>query len=92
MQASDSLTMALRALSGNKLRSVLTMLGIVIGVAAVIALVSFGTRVQDYVSASVQSLGSNLLYIAPGSLQEFSGGPAGSSLRSSRALLTMDDV
>ncbi|MHB0877419.1 MAG: ABC transporter permease [Anaerolineae bacterium] len=92
MESLDSLAMAMRALAGNKLRSALTMLGIVIGVAAVIALVSLGAGVQAYVGRSVQALGSNLLYVAPGSLREFGGGPAASSLRATRALLTMDDV
>jgi putative ABC transport system permease protein len=54
------------ALSANKARSGLTMLGIVIGIASVIALVSIGTGAQNSISASIQSLGSNLLVITPG--------------------------
>ena len=54
------------ALSANKARSGLTMLGIVIGIASVIALVSIGTGAQNSISSSIQSLGSNLLVITPG--------------------------
>lgn len=92
MKIVDSLSMAWRALIANKLRAALTMLGIIIGVSAVIALVSLGEGVQAYVARRVQSLGSNLLYVAPGSLQELGGGPQASALRSTRALLTMADV
>ncbi len=54
------------ALSANKARSGLTMLGIIIGIASVIALVSIGTGAKNSVTASIESLGSNLLVITPG--------------------------
>ncbi|MBI2756377.1 MAG: ABC transporter permease [Chloroflexi bacterium] len=57
---------ALRALGANKLRTTLTMLGIVIGVGAVIALMSIGKGAQASVTASIQSQGTNLLFIRPG--------------------------
>ena len=57
---------ALRALQRNKLRSALTMLGIIIGVAAVIAMVSVGRGADAAVQQQIQSLGNNLLMVVPG--------------------------
>jgi putative ABC transport system permease protein len=59
---------ALRALRVNKLRSILTMLGIIIGVGAVIAMVSVGAGAQARVAEQIRSLGSNLIIILPGSV------------------------
>lgn len=59
--------MALMSLYANKMRSLLTMLGIIIGVGAVIALVSVGMGVRSNVTNSIASLGSNMLIISPGS-------------------------
>jgi putative ABC transport system permease protein len=70
MSVIESFRIALRALSANKLRSVLTMLGIIIGVGAVIALMSVGQGVQLMVTDQLQSAGSNLLIIIPGSLSD----------------------
>jgi putative ABC transport system permease protein len=61
-----TLTAALRALRRNKLRSVLTMLGIIIGVAAVISMVSVGQGANLAVQRQIESLGTNLLMIVPG--------------------------
>ena len=58
--------MAWASLIANKLRSLLTMLGIIIGVAAVIALVSIGNGVKQDIENSISSLGSNLLVVLPG--------------------------
>ena len=63
-----SLRTALRALRKNKLRSLLAMLGIVIAVGAVVATVSIGQGAQAKVAAQMESLGSNLLMILPGSV------------------------
>jgi len=60
------LTVALRALAVNKLRSALTMLGIIIGVAAVIVMVAVGAGAQARVEEQIRSLGSNLLLILSG--------------------------
>jgi putative ABC transport system permease protein len=68
MNIAESIRIALRALLANKLRAVLTMLGIIIGVGAVIALMSVGKGVEQFVSDSFQGLGSNLLFVFPGSL------------------------
>lgn len=60
--------MALRSLWANKVRSFLTMLGIIIGVAAVITLVSIGAGLKVYIADQFEALGSNLIYIYPGDL------------------------
>ena len=62
----ESFLMAWASLIANKLRSLLTMLGIIIGVAAVIALVSIGNGVKQAIEDSISSLGSNLLVVLPG--------------------------
>jgi putative ABC transport system permease protein len=69
MTLTESIRIALRALLSNKLRAVLTMLGIIIGVGAVITLMSVGKGVEQFVEESFQGLGSNLLFIFPGSLE-----------------------
>ncbi len=70
MKIFEAMRIAMRALAANKLRSVLTMLGIIIGVGAVIALMSIGRGVEKYVTDQFAGLGSNLLFIAPGSLDD----------------------
>ncbi|HWR38041.1 MAG TPA: ABC transporter permease [Patescibacteria group bacterium] len=62
----ECVIIALEGLKANKLRSLLTMLGIIIGVGAVIAMVSIGLGVQQKIQNSISSLGSNLLVIMPG--------------------------
>ena len=62
MQIWESVRIALRALTANKMRSILTMLGIIIGVGAVIALLSVGHGFEQYITEQFQSLGSNLLF------------------------------
>lgn len=61
-----SVKMALDGLVTNKLRSLLTMLGIIIGVGAVIAMVSLGFGISDRIQSSIAALGSNLIIITPG--------------------------
>ena len=61
---------ALRALSANRLRALLTMLGIVIGVGAVITLMAVGRGAQATITQQIQSLGTNLLFVRPGSSQQ----------------------
>jgi putative ABC transport system permease protein len=61
------LRIALRALAVNKLRSALTMLGIVIGVGAVIVMIAVGAGAQARVEEQIRALGSNLLLVMPGS-------------------------
>src|SRR3970282_1514299 len=65
---------ALESLKANRLRSVLTMLGVIIGVAAVILLVSLGEGTKNYVEEQFAGLGSNILIVTPGKI-ETRGGP-----------------
>jgi putative ABC transport system permease protein len=67
MDIFESITMATTTLMANKLRSSLTMLGIIIGNASVIAMIGIGEGAQKYVSEQVNSLGPNLLFVIPGS-------------------------
>jgi len=71
---SENFKIALRALRANKLRSILTMLGIVIGVATVVALLSIGKGATASITSSIQNSGSNLLTVSHGRAQF---GPAG---------------
>jgi putative ABC transport system permease protein len=82
------LRVALRALTRNKVRSILTMLGVVIGVGAVIALVAAGEGARAQVVSQFESLGSNLLTVSPFTSFGFSR----SGLQPSTTELTMDDV
>jgi putative ABC transport system permease protein len=66
MNITESLKMALRTLTANKLRSGLTMLGIVIGNASVIAMVGLGEGAQTFVSGQIEGLGPNVLFVLPG--------------------------
>jgi len=66
MNISESFFTALSALFANKLRALLTMLGIIIGVAAVITMIAIGEGAQKAVTERIQALGSNLLFINPG--------------------------
>ena len=66
MSFSDSLKVALEALNANKLRAMLTMLGIIIGVGSVIALMAVGQGSQKAITDQILGLGSNLLFVRPG--------------------------
>jgi putative ABC transport system permease protein len=68
MNLIESIRIALRALATNKMRSGLTMLGIIIGISAVITLVSVGQGVQSVVAEQMETIGSNLLFVMPGEL------------------------
>jgi putative ABC transport system permease protein len=87
MNVLESVRIALRAVSANKMRAGLTMLGIIIGVGAVIALVAAGAGAQAQVTQRFESLGSNLLVISP-RRAFFRGVGQASSTRN----LTNDDV
>jgi putative ABC transport system permease protein len=83
-----SVKIALRALRVNRTRSALTMLGIVIGVAAVIAMVGVGAGATARIQAQIQSIGSNLIIVLPGSISS-NGVRLGSG---AVATLTEDDA
>jgi putative ABC transport system permease protein len=68
MDFSATLKIALRALARNKMRSALTMLGIIIGVGAVIAMVGVGQGAQQKVQDQIASMGTNLLFVSSGSV------------------------
>lgn len=70
MLFSENFKIAIRALRANKMRSVLTMLGIVIGVATVVALLSIGKGATASITSQIQSSGSNLLTVSPGRMQQ----------------------
>ena len=69
MNFHESLFTALSALVANKLRALLTMLGIIIGVAAVITMIAIGEGSQKAVTERIQALGSNLLFVSPGAMR-----------------------
>ena len=72
MDLLNIIRVAFRALQRNKMRAALTMLGIIIGVSAVVAMVSIGQGAQATVQAQIDSIGTNLLFvIAPASVPIF---------------------
>jgi putative ABC transport system permease protein len=84
----SSIRIALRALRVNKMRSALTMLGVIIGVGAVIAMVAVGTGATDRIQQQIASIGSNVIIVLPGSLTT-----SGIRLGSGNAVtLTEDDA
>jgi putative ABC transport system permease protein len=84
VRIAEAWRVALDALQANRLRSVLTMLGVIIGVGAVVALVAIGTGTKELIERQVEGLGSNLLIVVPGRL-EAGAAPTASPL-------TLDDV
>ncbi|HEY5995801.1 MAG TPA: ABC transporter permease [Candidatus Deferrimicrobiaceae bacterium] len=88
MNPLEYIRVALEALRANRLRAALTMLGVVIGVAAVILLVSLGTGTKNYVERQFAGLGSNILVITPGKIETRGGPPI---VGPARHKLTMSD-
>src|ERR1043166_2167456 len=88
MRFTNIIRVALRALRRNILRSVLTALGIIIGIAAVVTIVSFGNGAKAMIEANVASLGTNIVTVFPGSFT--SGGVRGGF--GSFLSLTIDDA
>jgi putative ABC transport system permease protein len=80
--------LALRALARNKMRSMLTMLGIIIGVGAVIAMVGIGQGASASIQSQISQLGDNMLYVSAGSSN--TGGTRGGS--GSATTLTVEDI
>jgi putative ABC transport system permease protein len=83
----ESLRIAITSLRANKLRTVLTMLGIIIGVASVVALMAIGNGAQAAITSQITSIGSNLLTVFPGQQR---GGPGGAATQSQA--LTLADA
>lgn len=93
----ESFLMAWASIVANRMRSILTMLGIIIGVAAVITLVSIGNGVTKQVTDSISSLGSNLLIVMPGAPRTPGVKPSAGSQKSLKvadymAIAKMDEV
>ena len=89
MRLGDIFTESFRAISANKARSGLTILGIVIGIASVIALVAVGQGSTNSITSSIESTGANLLTVSPGFSQ--TAGPVRGG-RGSATTLTVDDA
>ena len=87
MNIIESMRIALSSLGANKLRSGLTMLGIIIGVMSVIAMLSIGEGAQAAITAQIDSIGTNLLFVRPGATQQ--GGVR--AAEGSASTLTMED-
>ena len=66
METQELVKISLRAILSNKLRSFLTTLGIIIGVFAIILLVSIGAGLQNYITNQIEGFGSNLIFLIPG--------------------------
>ncbi len=90
MTIADILQETYVALSANKVRTGLTMLGIIIGISSVIAMVAIGQGAQASVQASIQSIGSNLIIVVPGAMR--GPGMMVSTGRGSARTLTLDDA
>lgn len=90
MKTSDIIHETYTALLSNKVRTGLTMLGIIIGIGSVIAMVAIGQGAQGSIQANIQSLGANLIQVTPGS----QGGPGSqvSQGRGTARTLTYDDA
>ncbi len=90
MKFKDIIHETYSALSANKVRSGLTMLGIVIGISSVIAMVSIGTGASKTISSSIESLGSNLIQVTPGAQRTQGFGVSGG--RGNAKTLTNEDA
>lgn len=90
MKLKDLFNETTAALLGNKVRSGLTILGIVIGIASVIAMISIGNGASSSIQANIQSLGSNLLIVTPAAARVIGSGP--SAGRGSAQSLTVADA
>ena len=90
MRTKDLAEEIILGVSANKVRSGLTMLGIVIGIASVIAMMSVGQGSKDSIESNIQSIGSNLLIVMPG-MQRTAGSVVRSS-RGSASTLTLEDA
>jgi putative ABC transport system permease protein len=90
MKIKDILEETYSALFSNKTRTGLTMLGIVIGIASVIAMTAIGQGSKNSISSSIESIGANLVMVMPGATRSFGGGP--NAARGGAQTLTLDDA
>jgi putative ABC transport system permease protein len=90
IRPTDSVHLALRAITAHRLRSFLTLLGIAVGIAAVILLTSIGEGIHRFVLSEFTQFGTNLVSIAPGKVK--TSGPAPTGIPTSVRPLTLDDA
>jgi putative ABC transport system permease protein len=88
----DNVRVALDGLVVNKMRAILTMLGVVIGVAAVIALLAIGEGAQASITDQITSVGTNLLFVVPGAVQAHGPGAGVQAASGSATTLIQDDA
>jgi putative ABC transport system permease protein len=89
MKTVDILEETYSALTANKVRSGLTILGIIIGISSVIAMTAIGNGAQASIQSSIESIGSNLIIVTPGAQKSFGGPSVG---RGTAQTLTVDDA
>lgn len=90
IRPADSLQLAMRAITAHRLRSFLTLLGIAVGIAAVILLTSIGEGIHRFVLAEFTQFGTNVISISPGKTK--TSGPAPTGIPTSVRPLTLDDA
>lgn len=90
MLFADSMRFALQAITSHRLRSFLTLLGIAVGIAAVILLTSIGEGVHQFVLAEFTQFGTNVISVSPGKVK--TGGQPPSGIPTTARLLTMEDA
>ena len=90
IRPADSVHLALRAITAHRLRSFLTLLGIAVGIAAVILLTSIGEGIHRFVLSEFTQFGTNLISIAPGKVK--TSGPAPTGIPTSVRPLTLEDA
>ena len=91
MRIQNVLRIALKAIRRNKIRSGLTMLGVIIGVASVIAMIALGSGARASIDQQIQSQGTNVIFVSSGSF----GRPGGGAVRGGAGTvttLTLDDA
>jgi len=90
MEATNTVRIAVRAIRRNKIRSVLTMLGVIIGVASVIAMIALGSGARAAIDQQIQSQGTNVIYVSAGSFGRGPGAVRGGA--GSITTLTLEDA
>ena len=90
MDFRETLRVALKAIRRNKVRSTLTMLGVIIGVASVIAMIALGSGARASINEQIESQGTTLIYLSSGSFNRGGGGVRGGS--GTTTTLTMEDA
>ena len=90
MPAANTLRIALKAIRRNKVRSALTMLGVIIGVASVIAMIALGSGARASIDEQIQAQGTNVIYVSAGSFGRGPGTVRGGA--GSNSTLTLEDA